>query len=569
MGVRDWIKKLWGRDKDLLSKKEAKGSSEIAQHSIGSTDIGVSPTKMSDGIVFIGRDIMVRYSDYENMDDYPDTSIALDRYTDNSTIPDSVHGKTIWAKTRDGIVRDIIDDCLHRRLRIEEDIWPAVRNMCKYGDLYGEILVNETGVIGINWLPSPTVRRVVDDKGNLLGFVQDTTGKFAFNYKEVFLKKNSYSNEELRKNGLIFFEPWEVVHWRLRSKNIRSQYGVSILDSARYVWKRLVLMEDTALVQKLLRAPGRFAFYIDVAGLAPRKAREKIKRMKREFKKQRLIDSSGKLDARYNPLSPFEDFWIGLGENENTRVEVIAGPDVQMMDDVEYFQDKLNRYLKMPKEDDNERALAHRDAQFARVCMRIQREFISGMRKVMRLHLAALNIDPDSVVWKLGMSVPSSIFEMQQIEIMNAQVALASSMSEWVSRKWILEHVMHFTQDDASFEIGEKNNEDDANAKVEAGTQADIMKMYPQLQQMQAQGELSQMESVMKELSGFKKILDGVNSNMKNIPKLLESNQLMESKINRMNRDNRRARNKKSPDLSLPIPDRKFKIKRQSEDEME
>lgn len=182
-------------------------------------------------------------------------SAALDNYADCATIPDSVHGKTIWATSRDKIVRDLADDCLHRRIRIEEDIWPAVRTLCKYGNCYAEVLVSEIGVVGLNWLPVPTVRRIVDDRGSLIGFVQDTTGSFGFDYKAVVeAMKNSRlpdTEGDPKDAKLIFFRTWELVHWRLRSKMIRAQYGYSVLDAARWVWKRLVLMEDTALVQKL------------------------------------------------------------------------------------------------------------------------------------------------------------------------------------------------------------------------------------------------------------------------------------------------------------------------------
>lgn len=459
-------------------------------------------------------------------------SAALDYYADDSTIPDTVHGKTVWATSHDRVIRDVLDDCLHRRVRIEEDVWVAVRTLCKYGNLFAEIVITDIGVIGLNWLPVPTMRRIVNEKGALIGFAQDLAGKFNFSFSEAMktLDKKVLPKTE-PNSGLIFFYPWEVSHWRLRSKNIKAQYGYSVLDSARWIWKRLQMMEDTALVQKLTRAPGRYAFYVDTGDLPPKDAMALVKKVKSGYKKRRLVDpTTGKLDFKYNPLSPHEDFWIPTrGGQDSTRVEVISGPDVQMMDDVQYFQGKLVTATKVPPEylglaDDNDResVASQKDVRFARACMRVQREFIVGLRKVCRIHLAALNIDPDSVEWKLKMSVPSAIFEMQQIEIMNARAGAASSMQDYVSKEWILEHIFQFTADDSAYLTIQKQEELDTEAKSQAATQADIMRMYPEVGQMgameaSAEGEappaVESIEILREDIKSLHKAFKRLNKN--------------------------------------------------------
>jgi hypothetical protein len=247
--------------------------------------------------------------------------------------------------------------------------------------------------------------------------------------------------------------------------------------------------------------------------------------------------------------SPHEDFWIPTrGGKESTRIEVVAGPDVQMMDDVEYFQRKLIASFKVPltymglgEGGETRAALSQEDVRFARACMRIQREFIMGMRKVMRIHLAALNIDPDSVEWKLAMTVPSAIFEMQQIEVMNAQAALASSMGEWASKAWILQHVFHFTEDDSSLITQEKNSENDETAKRDAGTQADIIRMYPQLQELPAIGdqpEAAPVESMQGELIGLRKVIEESSQNSSEVIKRFEA---LESRMESFEKNIRRT----------------------------
>jgi len=486
----------------LLTDKETLIASEARGTTVGSTGDGAAfPTGLDGGDGFgnlsnmltLDSSLMQRYADYENMDDYPELSAALDYYADDSTIPDSIHGKTIWAMSRDRLFRDLVDDCLHRRMRIEEDIWAAVRTFCKYGNLFAEnVLAEDKGLVGLNWLPVPTVRRVVDRRGALLGYVQDTASEFNFVYTDFEKLLKDRDSKDANKDGkpgreLNFFYPWEVTHWRLRSKHMRSLYGYSILDSARWIWKRLQLLEDTALVYKLTRSPARYAFYIDTSDLPPKQAMALVEKVRRRFKKRKLIDpTTGKLDFRYNPLTPDEDFFIPVRKDkEATRIDVIAGPDYQNMDDIEYFRGKLMFSVKIPRSywandaEANKSGLAQEDVRFARTAMRIQREFRNGLKHSVRVHLAALNIDPDSTKWDIKMSVPSAIFELQQIEVLNAQAGLASSLGEYFDKEWILQHVFHATEDDAAYITQQKAAELDREAKQGAATEQSISELYP------------------------------------------------------------------------------------------
>jgi hypothetical protein len=287
-------------------------------------------------------------------------------------------------------------------------------------------------------------------------------------------------------DSVTAFDTWEVVHWRLRSKHMRSEYGYSVLDPARWAWRRLVMLEDSMLVYKLTRAPARFAFYVDCGDLPPSQALAYVNQVKRGFKKKRLMNSTtGNLDFRMNPLSPDEDFWIPTrGGTESTRIDTIAGPDYQAIDDVEYFRSKLFSAIKVPKSylglegESNRASLSQEDVRFARTLMRVQREVKNGLKKVCRVHLAALNIDPDLVSWDLKMTVPSSIFEMAQLEVGNARADLARNMEEYMPKDWILQHIFGFSRDDASTLATKKSEQSRSVALDDAATQAEAERKF-------------------------------------------------------------------------------------------
>jgi hypothetical protein len=383
-------------------------------------------------------------------------------------------------------LRDIVDDLFHRRIRIEEDVWMIVRTLAKYGSAYGEIVVTDKGVVGINYLPSPTMRRLVNNKGDTLGFVQDLTGQFGV---EVASENDlAHLREKFKEYNMIFFEPWEIVHWRLKSKFLHSLYGWSFLDPARYPWKRLVLLEDSVLLHQLTKAPGRFGFSIDTGDLPPEEAMAVVRKARRQHRKHTLINpSTGKLEFRNNVLSPADDWWIPTrGGKEGTRIETVAGAEWDAEFMMNFLKDKLHTALTIPRsyygqEADAERGMAQKDVRFARTCMRIQREFKNGCRQIGRVHLAALGIDPDVIEWSVRMTIPSSIFELQQIEVMNAQAGLVDTLSAHYPKEWLLQRVLRISQDEATEIVNNKAAEQEREMNDAARIAATIQNKYPDI----------------------------------------------------------------------------------------
>lgn len=297
MGWRDTVGKFFRRQAAGQAAVAARGASGEATmpHALPNAPMDAggmgSQYLQLATMLSVDADLLLRFADMENMDDYVETSVALDVYADCSTIADSVRGQVLWGVSKDKVVRDIINDLLDRRLRIEDDIWAAIRTFTKYGNAYAEVITNEKGVLGLNWLPPPTMRRIVDQRGTLIGFVQDPSGEFGFNLTtREDLDRLRSAQGGPAQNGAVFFQPWEVVHWRLRGKQMRALYGFGVLDSARWVWKRLLMLEDSSLTNKLLKAPARFAFYIDTGEIPPREARAAVDEVRRRYKKKRIMD---------------------------------------------------------------------------------------------------------------------------------------------------------------------------------------------------------------------------------------------------------------------------------------
>ena len=402
---------------------------------------------------------------------------AFHYFANDATQPNMDNGRVAWVQSPDQAVVDMSDTLIKRRLRLEDDLFSMAYSLCQYGNDFEEVLVTENGVVGINNLAAPTVRRVEKLNGSLIGYVQDVTGRFTANQDEL---RRMLAGAMTIPKHVALFEDWQMAHFRLRSTTRRSPYGVSVAEGARWIWKRLVMLEDAVMIYKLTRSPARYAFYVDVTDVPPNRVESFLKRAKRDLKKKKMVNPNNNfLDMRYNPLSNDEDFFIAVRDGRQlSRVEVLSGPDYQNTDDVEYFQRKLHGALMVPRAYMGQDApiqgraiLSNEDVRAARVSLQIQKELRNGIEKLIRTDLAARGHPaPWSVDLDVMMTVPSNIYELAAMEVKNARADFAARIQPYVSMQWLLENV--FKLSDEEIRVIEKQRQREAHL-------ADAMGMDP------------------------------------------------------------------------------------------
>lgn len=491
------IRSYFRKDKEQTVLHLAKGASSAGFPGTGYDLLQQYGYDLLSDYLKLEQDLLSRYVDYEEMDDYPEIAAAIDIFSDDSSQPDTQLNRTIWVDAKDETIESIGNDLFHKTLRMDEEIWEIARTVVKYGNDFEEILVADGGVKGLNFLPPPTVRRIEGTRGELFGFVQDFKGRFGYTpaeFQQILATRAAATqagSDDSAYGGLdklAALEDWEVVHFRLRSKHRRSIYGFSVLEPARWIWKRLMLLEDAALVYRLQRAPERYAFYVDVGDLPPPEALAFVNKVRQQHRKKKFYNpQSGKLDLKYEPLAQDEDFFVPVRKGvESTKIEVLGSPSWQHVDDIQYFLNKLFAAIKIPKaylgqEEGVVRAvLSSEDVRFARTVLRVQRELRNGMGKVLRVHLAALNIDPYALDYEIRMTVPSAIFELAQLEVRNARADLASRMKEFVSEYWILSQIFGMNDDEISKIFVQKEEDIERDAVRQAKAQDSAAKAVPQ-----------------------------------------------------------------------------------------
>jgi len=202
---------------------------------------------------------------------------------------------------------------------------------CKYGDffLYNDVSP-DFGVVNAFPIPVNEVEREEN---------YDRDDPFAVRYRWVTL-------------GNRILENWEVTHFRLLGNDMFLPYGSSIIEPARRIWRQLILIEDAMLVYRVVRAPERRVFYIDVANVPPDAVPLYVEEQKRNLRTNQVIDrTTGRVDLRYNPLSVDEDYFIPVrGADTGTRIDTLqGGQNAAAVEDVAYIQKKLFAALKIPR----------------------------------------------------------------------------------------------------------------------------------------------------------------------------------------------------------------------------
>jgi hypothetical protein len=122
-------------------------------------------------------------------------------------------------------------------------------------------------------------------------------------------------------SGGMTFENWQMAHFRILGNDKHAPYGTSVLEPARRIWRQLTLLEDAMMAYRIVRAPERRVFKIDVGNIPPQDVEQYMQKVMTQMKRHQVVDpTTGRLDLRYNPLSIEEDYYIPIRGTSNTDI---------------------------------------------------------------------------------------------------------------------------------------------------------------------------------------------------------------------------------------------------------
>jgi hypothetical protein len=386
------------------------------------------------------------YTDYEAMDTDAIISSALDIYADESTLKND-QGDVLTIKTDNDNIRKILRNLFYDILNIEYNLWPWVRNLCKYGDFYLYLDVKEG--LGITNVVPFSPYEMQREEGT--------------DPEHVYMTKFIYEGPL----GKGEFQNYEIAHFRLIGDTNFLPYGKSMLEGGRKLFKQLLLMEDAMLIHRIMRAPEKRVFKVDIGNIPPGEVDQYISQMMNKMKKVPFMDEkTGQYNLRFNMQNLLEDFYLPVrGAQSATTIETLPGLQYQAIEDVEYLKSKLFAALKVPKAflgydetTEGKATLAALDIRFARTIERVQRITVSELTKIAIVHLYSQGYEnADLVNFELSLTGPSIVYEQEKIALMKEKVDLAGQLMEkkLLSMKYIYSNIFNLTDDEAEFERNE------------------------------------------------------------------------------------------------------------------
>ncbi len=380
------------------------------------------------------------FKDYELMDQDPIIASALDIYSDESTVT-NIEGEILKVKSENTKVQKILHNLYYDVINIEFNLWSWIRNMTKYGDFYLQLdIVDKYGVVNVKPISAYEITRLEDHDPKNPQLIQ-----FEINSEKKEMKEN-----------------YEMAHFRVLSDTNFLPYGRSMLENGRKIFKQLTLMEDAMLIHRIMRAPEKRVFKIDVGNIPPREVEQFMQRIINKMKKTPVIDqNTGEYNLKYNVESVTEDYFLPVrGGDSGTEIDTLPGlSNNDQIDDIEYLRNKLMASLRIPKAflgyeeglSGGKATLAAEDVRFARTIERLQKIIVSELTKIGIVHLYSQGFDDSDLIdFTLELQNPSMIHEQEKLELMTQQVEVAERAidTKLFSREWLYNNIFDFSDEE-------------------------------------------------------------------------------------------------------------------------
>lgn len=244
------------------------------------------------------------------------------------------------------------------------------------------------------------------------------------------------------------------------------------LDKAIIPYNNLKMMEQSMVIFRVVRAPMRRAFYVDVSSLGKNRGDQYMAEMRNRFKsKLKYNTETGSWVDQHSVISMMEDYFIPrFNEGKTTEIQNIEGQSSQeILEEVNYMQDKLYQAMNAPKsryaEDTNMFLFGKTDQiprdeyRYKKFVDRLRNRFMLGLDDMLKTQLILKGIISEkdwatvkrAYFWSY--SEDNAFIEYKDSEILNNRISVVSAMSELVdkgyySNLWIRKNVLNQTDEE-------------------------------------------------------------------------------------------------------------------------
>ena len=216
------------------------------------------------------------------------------------------------------------------------------------------------------------------------------------------------------------------------------------LENCRRAYRQLSMIEDSIIIYRLVRAPERLVFKVDVGNMPAPKAEAYLRKLMQQYWSSKTFDvnQSGPVQ-KSNPQSMLDSFWFAkrTGSEGTDVTQLPGGQNLGELQDLMYFVKKLYKSLKVPTTRlDPEDAfrdgqdMLREELKFARFIIRVQQQFAEGIKGGFVTHLQLKGL------WKqynlkeqhidIKFNVPTNFYELRESQKLEQKVTNFNNISQ-------------------------------------------------------------------------------------------------------------------------------------------
>ena len=246
---------------------------------------------------------------------------------------------------------------------------------------------------------------------------------------------------------------------------------LSYLHKAIKPLNQLRAMEDASVIYRLVRAPERRIFYIDVGSLPKAKAEQYLRDMMTKHKNKLVYDAqTGEIRDDRKFMTMLEDYWLPRREGgRGTEISTLpGGQNLGQMEDVEYFLNKLYKSLGVPtsrlQQDGGafnmgrSSEITRDELKFSKFVDRLRMRFAILFKKALIKQLILKRViseeESDIVEQNITFDFQHDNYfaELKETEIIRERMALLQDVDPFVGKyfsvEWVKRKILRQTEDE-------------------------------------------------------------------------------------------------------------------------
>ena len=458
------------RNKDLGKPAEAKQAFTVASPDDGTTTISAGGYfgQYLDMEVTAKNDIDL-IKRYREIAQHPECDMAIEDIINEVIVSDerdaSVSVSLDKLAISDNIkmkVRDEFDEVL-RLLNFDEKGHDIFRRWYVDGRIYFHKVIDpkspRKGLTEIRYIDPRKIKKVRevakkrDLKGKGVEMIETTAEWFVYNEKGISAA-NTNAGLQISTDSICYVTSGVID----QTKNMVMGH----LHKAIKPTNQLRMIEDAVVIYRIVRAPERRIFYVDVGNLPKVKAEAYLRDVMARYRNKLVYDAStGEIRDDRKHMSMLEDFWLPRREGaKGTEVTTLSGgQNLGEISDVEYFQKKLYQSLNVPMsrlDADNgfnmgrAAEITRDELKFTKFVQRLRKRFTQVFNDILKTQLVLKGIITIEDWVKIKEHIQYSFLkdgyfaELKSAEILRERLSLANEVTPYVGKYYSVEYVRKY-----------------------------------------------------------------------------------------------------------------------------